>query len=44
MLLPEARARRAANPTLTQEEIAALDEAVALILAAGADAHGSVLQ
>ncbi|MFF8649257.1 phosphotransferase [Streptomyces griseoluteus] len=44
MLLPEARARRAANPTLTQEEIAALDEAVALILAAGADAHGSVLR
>ncbi|MGE7386275.1 phosphotransferase [Streptomyces sp. NPDC004126] len=44
MLLPEARARRAANPTLTQEEIAVLDEAVALILAAGADAHGSVLQ
>ncbi|MFG3350293.1 phosphotransferase [Streptomyces sp. NPDC048018] len=44
MLLPEARARRAANPTLTQEEIAALDEAVALILAAGADAHDSVLQ
>ncbi|MEU4273305.1 phosphotransferase [Streptomyces sp. NPDC026092] len=43
MLLPEARARRAANPTLTQEEMAALDEAVALILAAGADAHDSVL-
>ncbi|MFE2009032.1 phosphotransferase [Streptomyces sp. NPDC059491] len=33
MLLPEARARRAANPTLADEEIAALDEAVALILA-----------
>ncbi|MFF6791706.1 phosphotransferase [Streptomyces filamentosus] len=44
MLLPEAQARRAANPTLTQEEIAALDEAVALILTAGADAHESVLQ
>ncbi|MGJ5894340.1 phosphotransferase [Streptomyces niveiscabiei] len=44
MLLPEARARRAANPTLTQEEIAALDAAVDLILAAGADAHGSVLR
>ncbi|MFJ7154543.1 phosphotransferase [Streptomyces sp. NPDC101118] len=44
MLLPEARARRAANPTLTQEETAALDEAVALILAAGADARESVLR
>nr|WP_123439439.1 phosphotransferase [Streptomyces sp. PanSC9] len=32
MLLAEARARRATNPTLTQVEIAALDEAVALIL------------
>ncbi|MGY4966935.1 phosphotransferase [Streptomyces sp. 900105245] len=32
MLLADARARRAANPTLTQVEIAALDEAVALIL------------
>ncbi|MER5739298.1 phosphotransferase [Streptomyces sp. NPDC002262] len=44
MLLPEARARRAANPTLTQEEIAALDEAAALILAAGADAQENALQ
>ncbi|MEV7278657.1 phosphotransferase [Streptomyces sp. NPDC093111] len=42
MLLSEARARRAANPTLTEDEIAALDEAVALILAAGADADESV--
>ncbi|MFE5792270.1 phosphotransferase [Streptomyces sp. NPDC056503] len=44
MLLSEARARRAANPTLAQEEIAVLDEAVALILAAGADTQESVLQ
>ncbi|MFI8104803.1 phosphotransferase [Streptomyces sp. NPDC086023] len=44
MLLPEARARRAANPTLTREETAALDEAVALTLAAGADAPASVLR
>ncbi|MDI9835298.1 phosphotransferase [Streptomyces sp. KAU_LT] len=44
MLLPEARARRAANPTLTHEETAALDEAVTLILAAGADAGDGVLQ
>ncbi|MFE1345782.1 phosphotransferase [Streptomyces sp. NPDC058757] len=44
MLLPEARARRAANPTLTQEEIAALDEAVALILAAGAAVQENALQ
>ncbi|MYW19136.1 phosphotransferase [Streptomyces sp. SID2955] len=44
MLLAEARARRAANPTLTQEETAALDEAVALILSAGADAVSSRLR
>ncbi|WP_037710015.1 phosphotransferase [Streptomyces griseus] len=44
MLLSEARARRAANPTLTQEEVDALDEAVALVLATGADVQGSVLR
>jgi aminoglycoside phosphotransferase (APT) family kinase protein len=44
MLLTEARARRAANPTLTRDEIAALDEAIALILSAGAEAHESVIE
>jgi hypothetical protein len=42
--LPEARARRAANPTLSAEEVAALDEAVALIGRLGPRSGGSAAQ